>query len=456
MADRESLKGMRQRARLLWAVIPSAAVLASPAHAAERELDEGPAPNSAREIRTPIERMITRPPEERPPLLPRLSRRLQKLPPFFADARLEARFRTYYLRNDRTDGVLSEAWAMGGSIDYRSGWVADLFAVRLQAFTSQPIVAPKDRDGTLLLAPEQEGYSVLGIANGNLRYRGIFLTGGRLYLDLPYINRDDNRMTPNTFEAIRLEKPEGEFRFVTGYAWNFKERNSDEFVSFAEAAGVNKERGLAYGGVLWDPNENFHLGLYTGAVPDLSGRVYGELGGGRDLRDGWEARFDGQFSYKFEVGDELLGDAADDNWNLGIRASVSKSGAVFRLGLGIAESSTQDLDDYGGSALYVDLMQRTFNRPDEKALLASVSYDFSGIGVDGLSAIVNFAAGFDGKADGRRSDAQEVDVTIDYRLKHGRLESFWLRVRGSWLNDELAEKDGTEIRVVLRYDVPVI
>lgn len=47
-------------------------------------------------------------------------------------------------------------------------------------------------------------------------------------------------------------------------------------------------------------------------------------------------------------------------------------------------------------------------------------------------------------------------MTIDYRLKHGWLESFWLRVRGSWLNDESAESDGTEIRVVLRYDLPVI
>ena len=263
-------------------------------------------------------------------------------------------------------------------------------------------------------------------------------------------------MTPNTFEAITLEKPEGKINFVAGYPWAIKERNADEFVSFAESVGADADRGFAYGGLLWDPNEDFHLGVFTGVVPDVSGRAYTELGGVHDLTDDWEARLDGEFNYKFEVGDELLGDELDDTWNLGIGAAVSHADAVFRLGFGIAGPHGQARDDYGASPLYVALMQRTFNRPDEKTLQASASYDFAGVGIQGLSAIVTFAAGFDGKVDGGRSDAQEVDATIDYRLKHGWLESFWLRVRGSWLNDELAESDGTEIRVILRYDLPVI
>ncbi len=62
----------------------------------------------------------------------------------------------------------------------------------------------------------------------------------------------------------------------------------------------------------WHPNEDFHLGVYSGVVPDVGGRAYGELGVGRDLADGWEARLDAQFSYLFDVGDDLLGDAVDD------------------------------------------------------------------------------------------------------------------------------------------------
>ena len=32
----------------------------------------------------------------------------------------------------------------------------------------------------------------------------------------------------------------------------------------------------------------------------------------------------------------------------------------------------------------------------------------------------------------------------------------WLRVRGSWLHEENRPQDGSDIRVILRYDLPVI
>ena len=447
---------MRERTHLLQGVILVAAFFPSPAPAAERELDQDPPPSSASEIEAPIQRMF---PEEpvRPPLFPWVRNRLQKLPAFFADTVLEARFRTYYLRQERAIDVpmvpsVSEAWAMGGSISYRSGWLAELFQVEVEGFTLQPIVAPENRPGTRLLAPVQEGYGVLGIANGKLRYKGLVLTGFRQYLDLPYVNRRDNRMTPNTYEAISLAKPEGDFRFFTGYSWKIKRRNSDSFQSFTEAFGAEKDRGFAYLGTVWDPNKGFHVGAYGGAVPDVQSKFYGELGVGRDLIDGVEGRFDGQFTYQWELGDDLLGALLDDTWNVGVRLSGSHAGAVFRLGLGITGPDAPVVSLYGTNPSYGDLMQGTFNRADEKAL----SYDFASLEVGGLSCIVNFAAGFDGRVLGVASNRQEVDVTFDYRVKKGWLQHFWLRVRGSWLNEELADRDGTDVRVILNYNFPVI
>ena len=129
---------------------------------------------------------------------------------------------------------------------------------------------------------------------------------------------------------------------------------------------------------------------------------------------------------------------------------------MLRLGATVTGSNGPILAVYGGSPSYLFLMQRTFDRADEKALLASVSYDFSRLGVTGLSCIVNFGAGFDGKEAGKRGNAQEVDLTLDYRVGKGLLESFWLRLRGSWLHDELEDRNGTDIRAILRYDFPVI
>jgi hypothetical protein len=439
------------------AAAAAAAVLigALSASAAERELESEPPPSSTREIETPIQRTFPRV-AYKEPLFRRVREQLQKLPPFFADTQLEARFRSYYLRKDRTSDVLSEAWAMGGSISYRSGWLADAFSVELEGFTSQPIVADEDRDGTILLEPVQEGYSALGIANGKLRYKGLVLTGYRQYLDLPFLNRQDNRMTPNTFESLTLAKPEGELRFSTGYTWKIKPRNSDDFVSMTEALGLDKKRGLAHGGAVWDPHEDFHIGAIAGVLPDVSAGVYTELGFVRNLADQIEARIDTQFSYRHSIGDELLADEPVKAWNLGIRSSSSWGGAVFRLGVSVTSPDGTVENHFGSNPSYVDLMQRAFNLPDEKALLASVSYDFAGIGVDGLTVIANFVASFDGKLETGRRDSQEIDVTIDYRIKQGFLESLWLRMRGSFLTDDEEHHDGTDFRVIVRYDFPVI
>lgn len=433
----------------------SVLALALPSAASERELDQSSPPGSAEEIRTPIERVF---PEEeaRSPVLSRLSSRLQSLPPFIADTRLDARFRTFYLRNDRTSGSLGEAFTTGGSISYRSGWLADLFAIEVEGFTSQPLYAPQDRGGTGLLQPVQDGYTALGIANARIRHRGIQLTGFRQYLDLPYVNRSDSRMTPNTFESLTLAKPEGTFRFSTGYTWKIKRRTSSDFESLTEAVGLEQDRGLAHFGAVWDPTDGLHVGTLAGVIPDVLASVYSELGFVRRIRGDLESRLDTQFTYVDDVGDDLLGRLVGTAWNLGVRSSSSWRGAVFRLGLSVTGSDNAVLSLYGSSPSYADLMQRTFNRADEKVLLVSLSYDFAHIGAHGLTLIANYAAAFDGKFADSRGDAQELDLTLDYRLASGLLDGFWLRIRGSWLRDELVDRDATEVRAILRYELSLL
>ena len=88
---------------------------------------------------------------------------------------------------------------------YRSGWLLDTFAMGATLYGSAPLYAPEDKDGTLLLKPGQEGYYVPGEAWGALRYKDYaLLKGYRQRVDQTYINPQDNRMTPNTFEGVTL------------------------------------------------------------------------------------------------------------------------------------------------------------------------------------------------------------------------------------------------------------
>ena len=171
----------------MCAAILAGASLALPGAAlgGERSLEDAPPPNTTSDIQTDIERVFPRL-RSRSVLFPGLSATLRgRFPRFFAESHVEARLRTYYLRKDRTTDILSEGWAAGGSISFRSGWLADALAFEVEGFTSQRVDAPRDRDGTLLLTPGPGGFTSLGIANAKLRHRGLLLTGYRQYLDLP-------------------------------------------------------------------------------------------------------------------------------------------------------------------------------------------------------------------------------------------------------------------------------
>ena len=84
---------------------------------------------------------------------------------FVRDSTMTLYVRSYYLNRKTTIIGGPAAWATGGALGYQSGWLGTILRVSLAGFTSQPVWAPLDRDGTLLLKPGQQGYSVLGLAN---------------------------------------------------------------------------------------------------------------------------------------------------------------------------------------------------------------------------------------------------------------------------------------------------
>ena len=73
-------------------------------------------------------------------------------------------------------------------------------------YTAQRLYGPQDRDGTLLLKPGQHGYTVLGQIYGKVKlFEDHFLNLYRYEYNTPFINKNDSRMTPNTFEGYTLQ-----------------------------------------------------------------------------------------------------------------------------------------------------------------------------------------------------------------------------------------------------------
>ena len=131
---------------------------------------------------------------------------LEKRRQALKDTKFELNLRSFYFDRSDFNGSEKQAWAIGGWLGVKTGYFLDHVAFGATVYTSNPIYAPDDRDGTLLLAPGQNGYTVLGEFYAELRIvKDVGITVGAKGYDTPFINRNDTRMTPNTFEAIVLQ-----------------------------------------------------------------------------------------------------------------------------------------------------------------------------------------------------------------------------------------------------------
>src|SRR6478672_4526958 len=138
---------------------------------------------------------------------------LEKRRQALKDTKFEFNLRSFYFDRSDFNGSEKQAWAIGGWLGVKTGYFLDHVAFGATVFTSNPIYAPDDRDGTLLLAPGQNGFTDLGEFYTELRIvKDVGITVGAKGYDTPFINRNDTRMTPNTFEAIVLQ---GRFKLGT-------------------------------------------------------------------------------------------------------------------------------------------------------------------------------------------------------------------------------------------------
>ena len=124
--------------------------------------------------------------------------------------------RTYYFDQESTSGVPSKAWALGGWAGLRSPWWGDLIQLGIVGYTSQKLYGPDNEGGTKLLTSNQDSITALGEAFGALRFAGQTFTAYRQLINRPFINPQDNRMVPNTFEAYTVTGGTDPLSYVGG------------------------------------------------------------------------------------------------------------------------------------------------------------------------------------------------------------------------------------------------
>jgi hypothetical protein len=393
------------------------------------------------------------------PFFPRFKKILEPLPAFFRDTRLDLNIRSYYRFKETAPDTYNEAWATGGSISYESGWLGERVKIGGAFYTSLPCYAPEDRNGSGLLTPDGGPINVLGQAYllANL-YEGI---GARVYRqthDLPYINKYDTRMVPNTFESYVVgAKGFHNTDFIVGYIDKMKTRDQTTFQYMSAVAGATgTTQGLAMGGARYNFTEDFTLAGITEWGLDTFNTVYAEANYKRQLTDQVAMKLSGQYTYQGSVGEQLVGDFT--TFVFGGQSAFSYGAAVLSLAFSITGNGANISNPFGGYPGYLSLMIKDFDRAGEKAWLVGLSYDFEKVGLKGLSGFINYAQGYTPNLPGGPTPNEaEIDITMDYRLSSGVFRNSWLRARYGFLNQwGPGAQNAQEVRVTLNWPINLL
>lgn len=431
----------------------------APVAASEAQLGEEPPPTDVDEVKSGFDKKG----------VPRGRARLQAfrrrvLPEWLHESHLDLHFRSYYLEHAEDgdpEGFEKDrgAWAYGGWLQWRSPWWWNRIQLEAAGFTTQRLWGQERKDGTRLLAPGQDGFSVAGIANLKVRHGedDVVLTLYRQHLDLPFLNRQDSRMVPNTFEAATLQGALERWDYFAGWVWRMKERDSDEFRSMEEVAGADgTERGLGVAGVRWRASDRFEVGFVDQYLPDLLNTFYAAALYRRSLErlhPDLDLLVEGQYTDQRSVGDDLLG--VFETYRVGLRVVASVRGTALGLALAWTDDDHGIESPFGSDPSFLSTMQDDFERAGDRVVLFTWNQDFERFGLPHVKSALNVAIGrnrldVDG---GRGGNRHAVETTIDYRVPEGRLEGFWVRTRASYLDD--GPVDSFEFRLILNYDLPV-
>jgi hypothetical protein len=425
-----------------------------------------PTPTSVDQVATPMERSFKEKPEK-VVLFPRLKEELKDAPPFFRDTQLDLKPRTYYFYNsDHVNDTKSEAWALGGALSYRSGWFLDRFALGSVLYTSQRLYGPDDRDGTDLLKPGQHGYTVVGQIYGRVKlFQDNFFNIYRYEYDTPYLNKDDSRMTPNTFEGYTLTGAFGGkdgalgLRYGGGYITKIKEQNSDHFTWMSQVAGAEVKRGVTFGGALFSYGR-FSIGGIDYYSDDIINIGYAEAKYTLPVTDRLGVLLATQYTDQRSVGSDLLTGSSFDTHQWGVKTGISYEGAILTLGYTENANGANLQNPWSSYPGYTSAQVSDFKNAGQSAFSTQLSLDFKSLGLEGVTAYGLFVHGWGSVNPITRDsvpDENEFDVDVQWRPRWSFLKGLSFRTRYAVVHQyETPKKYIHELRLILNYDFPLL
>jgi hypothetical protein len=289
-----------------------------------------------------------------------------------------------------------------------------------------------------------------------VRVLGQTITGYRQLINRPFINPQDNRMVPNTFEAYTLTGAADKFSYTGGYITKMKARQSESFVWASDAAGgTGKHEGVFYAGGTWNFAKNGYVRVDEQYAVDVFNTFYVDGKYPIPIDNKTSLSLGAQYYPQHSVGAAQIGSFS--TYGLGLQGAATQGPVGVQLYYTKTGKGFDTQNPFGSHASYLDLMQVSFNTAGERAWAIGGNFDFAAVGASGLTASAIYADSRDriddltGAALPNRS---ETDVRVDYAIGKGTpLEGLVATLRYSWLQQDGSPQTATQLRAYINYAV---
>ncbi|OHE08672.1 MAG: hypothetical protein A2513_09230 [Sulfurimonas sp. RIFOXYD12_FULL_33_39] len=344
------------------------------------------------------------------------SKEANNISEMFSNSHVSGEIRLGYVNQDNEDTTKNKNSAAGGHLSIET---APFNGVSFgTAFYTTNRLGSKDDDsqGTSLFDSNDEGYTILGQAYINVSLGKTNLKIGRQQIDTPFADSDDIRMMPNLFEAYVLSNSDIEDLTLTAAHVN-RWSGIDATEKFEKL--VSGGNGAVMLSAVYSGIKNSELSAWYYDIDNLTKITYLEANTALNLSENVELNLAAQYANFSQYTTTNIDGSA---WGVSAELGLKSIGTTFCTAYNKAsnDSGKSLSNGFGGGPFMTSMEENTIDSLEgAKAFSAGVGFDFSLIGIEGLT----FSYAYGTFKDSLAVSHVEIDES-DYTLEYAYNDNF--------------------------------
>ncbi len=397
---------------------------------------------------------------------------------FVEDSSATLLLRNAYMNRDKKHGAADQMqWGQGFIGKFSSGFTQGTVGVGVDAFGLYAVrldggSGRNGGGGIDFFKRGDSGNAQHDIARGGaavkFRVSNTVLKYGDQMPSLPVLQYDDARLLPESYTGTSINSKE-----IEGL-----ELNAGRYTREARKSTEQRDSGLksinVFGGS-YKFLPNLTASLYTSDVEDVLKKHYLGLNYVHPIAKDQSLTLDFN-GYKSDIDKKYVQKAdltGDDNtiWSLAATYAFGPHSVTLAHQRSTGSTGYQYgwyQNDYGvgdgGSTIYLaNSYWSDFNAEDERSWQIAYGFDFSAVGVPGLTYNIAYVRGDNINTHGfGEGTEREIFNQVKYVVQEGPAKDLSVKLRGSWVrtSDSLRDygkymEDGNEVRIFVEYPISI-